>query len=134
LNEASNSQISRSLSPSLLREDKQNNESVELLLNLAARNIFPQIEVMIDKQVKKYTPILNWFNFENDIKKPVSKHLNFNCIICGKTVIGELGKPGNKYKHLKTHKDGAEWSRLYEICKAEVKSKPKKSIDRNRVN
>jgi hypothetical protein len=59
LNEASNSQISRSLSPSLLREDKQNNESVELLLNLAARNIFLQIEVMIDKQVKKYTPILN---------------------------------------------------------------------------
>ena len=62
---------------SFLRKDKQNNQSVELLLNLAARNIFPQIEVMKDKEINKYTPILNWFNFENDIKKPVSKHLNF---------------------------------------------------------
>ena len=84
---------------SFLRKDKQNNQSVELLLNLAARNIFPQIEVMIDKQINKYTPILNWFNFEHDITKPVSKHLNFNCIICGKTIIGESGKPGFK-KHI----------------------------------
>ena len=49
-------------------------------------------------------------------------------------MIGESGKPGNKYKHLITHKDCVEWSRLYEICKAENLPKPEKSTDKKHLS
>jgi hypothetical protein len=134
LNEESNSQLSRSLSPSLLREDKQNKKLIESLRDLAERNVFPVVEVTIDDEVKEYSPILNWFSFDSKFKKPVPKNINFKCIVCGKKVIGELGKPGNRYKHIKTHLDCAEWSRLYEIAKDEIKSKPKKLIDKKQLS
>ena len=72
-------------------------------------------------KVKEYSSVLNWFNFVDKFNKPVPKTIYFECKVCGKKSIDELGKPGNKYKHTKTHKVGAEWSDLYEIFKEEFK-------------
>ena len=96
--------------------------------------MFPLVEVKIGGKVKEYSSVLNWFNFVEKFNKPVPKTINFECIVCGKKSIGELGKPGNKYKHIKTHKVGADWSDLYEIFKEEVKAKPKKILDKKQLN
>ena len=134
LNEASNSQASRSLSPSVLENNNNNKECIQSLLELAQSNVFPLVEVKIGGKVKEYSSVLNWFNFVEKFNKPVPKTINFECIVCGKKSIGELGKPGNKYKHIKTHKVGADWSDLYEIFKEEVKAKPKKILDKKQLN
>ena len=134
LNEASNSQVSRSLSPSILRENKRNKEAIESLRDLADKNIFHKVEVTIGKEVKEYTSIFNWFNFDKVFKQQVPKKINFKCIVCGKSIIGDLGKPGNQYKHIKTHLDVKEWSRLYELSKEEIKSKPRKQINKKQLS
>ncbi len=47
LNEASNSQASRSLSPSVLENNNNNKECIQSLLELAQSNVFPLVEVKI---------------------------------------------------------------------------------------
>ena len=133
LNEASNSQT-RSLSPYLRSKPTVNREEIQLIKDLAADNKFNQVEVKIDGKIKKYSPIYNWFNFENEINSPSQKKLKFECLICEKSFDGALGKPGNLLKHLKIHVEGEEWANRYDIFKEEAKFKPRKLLDKKQLN
>lgn len=127
--------VNKSLNSSSEKEGKSD-KVISKLKSQAEKNEFPEVELFIDADKKKYTPIYNWFQFNKTISKESFKSRNkiqFSCILCNYSSENVLGKPGNLKKHLKTHGESKQWLLVYDKMKANAKKSTIKTVDKKAI-
>ena len=111
------------IKPSQDLDDKSTHDqniSVKKMFSLATKNIFPKKMVIIDEEESFYSPILNFFNFEDKLKEIPKENMLFDCKICSSkknnnTLKAKFAITKNLGKHLKTHaKYITNWLYLYQ--------------------
>jgi hypothetical protein len=90
------------------------NITVNTMLDLGRNNKFPKKVITIDDDDCYYTPILNFFDFQDKFKKPPTENIKYKCKICETYQTSKFGKTTNLNKHLKTHDEYKKWHGLYQ--------------------
>ena len=110
------------------------NISVNKLYSLASQDVFPKKIIIINENESFYTPILNFFDFNDKFEEIPKEKMAFDCKICKSKKLNSIlhakfAKTTNLGKHLKTHPEYKKnWLEPYQKHDQNISQK---GVDKN---
>jgi hypothetical protein len=98
--------------------NNKNNNKIDDMVEKSRNDIFEKVNITINNKTRPYCAIFRWFIFPSRFVARPTTSIEFNCLVCERTVRAPLGKPGNLKKHLLTHEITKKWLKRYSTFNA----------------
>ena len=114
--------------------DVLNDYSIKEMLEFSIKNQFPWKKIVFGRNVKLYSPILNFYNCSQRFEENYDNNTQFNCKVCGKHYTAKFGSLTNLNKHIRYHQKAAEIRSWYEAFQKSNESPDNKVINDDLMN